>query len=108
MFAVLNMAHQEGNLVNKDVIRIAHIYKSMCRVHATTRSKALGHRNVLAVQHIQNSSVRRLLLEIVIPQQRAALAIERARHPAVLVIHALYDRQHQIPAVVKRQNLPKA
>jgi hypothetical protein len=91
---------------------MARISRSISHIHATTHSKALGHRNVLAVQHIQDSSVRRLLLEIVIPQQRAALAVKSARHPAVLVIYSL---SHDMSALTlyttslrKDSNLPKA
>jgi hypothetical protein len=65
------------------------MYRSISHVHATMHPKALSHSHILAIQHIQNSSVRRLLLEVVIPQQRAALAVKSARHPAVLVVHSL-------------------
>jgi hypothetical protein len=46
--------------------------------------------DILSVQYVKHSRVRRFLLEVVSPQQRGSLAIECSRDPAVLVGHALF------------------
>lgn len=45
--------------------------------------------DVLAVEHVQESRIGGLLLEVVVPQQSRALAVERARNPRVLVSNSL-------------------
>lgn len=52
-------------------------------------SANLHHGNVLAIDDINESSVCRLLLEVVVPQQCGALSIKGARHPRILVSDAL-------------------
>jgi hypothetical protein len=46
-----------------------------------------GLGSVLSVKNIYERSIRRLLVEVVVPQQRRAFSAERSRHPGITILN---------------------
>jgi hypothetical protein len=78
--------------VEDNFILLSYVFTIALTHHAsfTDSTHLPGLCSVLSIQHIDESSVRRLLLIVVVPKQRRALSVERSRNPAVAVLNTLY------------------